>query len=313
MTTYAVLDCAFLLLLAATGREDAALLAALGWATVCGSLAAIYLVRLRRSKRNRPTHRRDLDRWVVAQWTIAPTIIVLASLLLDLALLRHAGRFLDAAAIASVVAGLGVYVSATVDWYVIMPGVSGLVRPAPCQTPGKERWARVSKLWFFHRGFATILVPVCILGVFSFMAATSEDVGSERLAWIGAIGLVGAVFYRYQNGALTALWWGLRAPKHVGDIVTLEDGGLAYVVDLAVQGINYMRLNDDRSYSGARFPHKKDDDIPLELVRRLKPHNPAGAIVLSAPCGNSSDDCSPQAEWCSGVNWYCRCNPDAHG
>ena len=219
---------------------------------------------------------------------------------------------MEAAGIATVIAGLGVYISAAVDWYLILPGVSGLVRPAPCQTPGRERWARVSKLWFFHRGFATALVPICILGLFFFMAATSPDAGTERLAWLGAAGLVGAVFYRYQNGALTALWWGLRAPRHVGDIVTLDDGTLAYIVDLAVQGTNYMRINDDRSYSGAKFPHKKDDDIPLELVRRLKPHNPPGSTALGAPCRNSSDDCSPQADWCSGVNWYCRCNPDAH-
>ena len=157
-----------------------------------------------------------------------------------------------------------------------------------------------------------LTISICILGLFFFMAATSPDAGTERLAWLGAAGLVGAVFYRYQNGALTALWWGLRAPRHVGDIVTLDDGTLAYIVDLAVQGTNYMRINDDRSYSGAKFPHKKDDDIPLELVRRLKPHNPPGSTALGAPCRNSSDDCSPQADWCSGVNWYCRCNPDAH-
>lgn len=313
MTAYAVFDCAFLVLLAATGRQDAAVVAALGWAGTCGSLAAIYYVGLRRSNRRRPAHRRELDRWALAQWTIAPMLVVLASLVFDLGFLRDTGRFLDAAGIATIVAGLGTYLSAAVDWYLILPGVSGIVRPAPCQTPGRERWARVSKLWFFHRGVATILVPFCILGLFFYMAATSEDAGTERLAWLGAIGVVGVVFYRFQHGALISIWWGLRAPRHVGDIVTLEDGTLAYTVDLAVQGINYMYLNDDRSYSGARFPHKKDGDIPLDLMPRLKPHNPAGSTVLSGPCGESADDCSPQAEWCSGVNWYCRCNPDAHG
>ena len=116
-----------------------------------------------------------------------------------------------------------------------------------------------------------------------------------------------------RTGALTALWWGLRAPRHVGDIVTLEDGRLAYIVDLAVQGANYMRLDHDRSYPGAKFPYKKDDDIPLELVPRLKPHNPGSSGSLSGPCRDSSANCSSDAEWCSGINWYCRCNPDAYG
>lgn len=192
MTAYAVFDCAFLVLLAATGRQDAALVAALGWAGTCGSLATIYYVRLRRSNRRRPAHRRELDRWALAQWTIAPMLVVLASLVFDLGFLRDAGRFLDAAGIATVVGGLGAYLSAAVDWYLILPGVSGIVRPAPCQAPSRERWARVSKLWFFHRGVATILVPFCILGLFFYMAATSEDAGTERLAWLGAIGVVGA-------------------------------------------------------------------------------------------------------------------------
>lgn len=226
MTAFAVFSGAALMLLAATGREDAALVTALGWASVCALFATIYAVRVRRAKRPVPDHRSELDRMVVAQWSLAPVLVVLAVSVFDVGFLRHDGRFLDAAAIATVVGGLGVYVSSAVDWYLILPGVSGIVRLAPCQTPAKERWARVSKLWFFHRGAATILVTLCVIGVFGYMAATTKDVGhdSERLAWIGAIAVGGAVFYRFQNGALRALWWGLRAPRHVGDIVRLEDG-----------------------------------------------------------------------------------------
>lgn len=314
MTAYAVFDGVMLLLLAATGREQAALLTSLGWTAVCALFAAIYLARLRRSRRPRPGHRSRLDRWVLAQWSVAPAIVVLAVWLLDMSFLDGAGRFLDAVSIGAAVGGLGVYVSAIVDWYLILPAVSGIVSPAPCQAPARERWARVSKLWFFHRGAATILVTLCVISVLGYMAQTADDAGggSERLAWVGAILVSGVVFYRYQNGALTSLWWGLRAPRHVGDIVKLEDGGIAYVVDLAVQGANYMRLDDDRSYRGARFPYKKDDEIPLERLSRVKPHNPGDSDALRAPCRDHSGDCSPPTDWCSGVNWYCRCNPDAH-
>jgi len=315
MTVFATFECGFLLLLAATGRDQAAIVTALGWSAACAAFALVYKLRQRRSKRPLPTHRRALDRVVLAQWALAPAFVGLVVALFDVDILRDTGRFLDAATVASVVAGLGIYVSAAVDWYLILPSVSGIVRAAPCQAPGRERWATLSKLWFFHRGAATIVVILCIVGLFAYMAATAGQAGhdSEQLVWLGAIALVGAVFYRYQHRALTALWWGLRAPRHVGDIVTLEDGSLAYIVDLAVQGANYMRLNNDRTYSGAKFPYKKDDDVPLEFISRLKPHNPPGSTELRAPCSESSRDCSPAAEWCSGVNWYCRCNPDAHG
>ena len=155
-----------------------------------------------------------------------------------------------------------------------------------------------------------ILLALAAIGMATVACFETQTVAGVVPAG-GAVTVTGRL-HDLGLGALTALWWGLRAPRHVGDIVTLDDGTLAYIVDLAVQGTNYMRINDDRSYSGAKFPHKKDDDIPLELVRRLKPHNPPGSTALGAPCRNSSDDCSPQADWCSGVNWYCRCNPDAH-
>jgi hypothetical protein len=227
----------------------------------------------------------------------------------DIGTLEHVGRFLSALPVATVAGALGIYLSAAVDWYLVVPRLSGILGAAPCQRPGGDNWANVTKLWFFHRAAATLLVILCLAGLFGYMGATAPpEHGGEQAAWFAAAFVSAGLYYRFQAGAFLGLWYGLNPPRHVGDIVSLADGRKAYLVDVSVQGASYMRLEADERYVGPRFPHKKDGLIGLDRLDELERVRAPRPI-----CTPSTEECSSDGGgWCTGVNWYCRCNPRAH-
>jgi len=308
MTGYAVLFVAALLALAARGFAVAAGVLALAIFLFGATFDVIY-VRRRQAERLHWARRR-LDRIVrrqLAAIAVLGIAIAATSAATGYAPLRDAAPSVQAIVIGVLVGVATIYISSLLDWYWIVPRVSGTVGPAPCELSGQERWAGLTNFWFFHRAVATSVVIGVLAGVPAFIAGHS---GSDGTAW-ALLGSALAVGYSSVNtGVRTALSFAFNSPVHVGDIIRVradpEDDHLqdAYVVDVSIQGLKYTLLARDpedpvRDPQGPVQFAQKGTQLSMEEV--LKVRRVRGA---DSPCRNG--------QGCQAVNWYCHRNPMAN-
>ncbi|HEX2160636.1 MAG TPA: hypothetical protein VHF88_02335 [Thermoleophilaceae bacterium] len=305
MAAYAAVVGAVLVLLALSGEHSGAAWAAAGLLAIASALDVTYVAQRRRLAREAP-YRSKFDRMVRIRWVLAgigSLALIAAAGALDLAPLDGQGRFVDAVLLCSTVGALGVFVSSLVDWYWILPKVSGIVCPAPCEAPGGERWESPTGHWYFHRGVATLLVSGMATGICGYMAATTDDQGEAAIWGVVALVAISTAVVKFNEQGIKALWYGFSPPIHVGDTILAErhtEGPVerrrAYVVDVSLQGARYKFLIDGR-YAGTRFG-TKGDQAPI-------PNDD----LLGTPRAEPIAVCS---ESCTGINWYCRYNPSAH-
>lgn len=114
-----------------------------------------------------PRHRTHLDGWVVCQWVTIGVLGGGGAALLEAADIRpfhDVGMAFEVLLIGWVVLWSGIYVSSAIDWYLVLPKVSGISCPGPCERSGEQRWAGITGLWSFHRGIARLLVPGVFIG-----------------------------------------------------------------------------------------------------------------------------------------------------
>jgi hypothetical protein len=111
-----------------------------------------------------PPHRARLD-GVVANDAVAAlgpaTLLIVVSWVIGLS---PSGSSAAAARVATgflAIAGAAIYLSSLVDWYVILPRVSGQLGPRPCRDrdprfPFPHSWKEVTRWWYIHRIVATL-------------------------------------------------------------------------------------------------------------------------------------------------------------
>lgn len=294
MTRYAAVIVAALVIRSATGGWVMSL-----YAAGCLLLAGVILDgglrwALRSAKAGVPKHRQPLDVIVRKQWLGAGLLGILVALGVGLSGVDtlHLDRFLNAVVTAGTLAVIAIYISSLIDWHWILPRVSGVVRQAPCEAAGGQRWARVTGVWLFHRAVATLLVTGALSGVLLYMSQTSDD-DNEKTIWLVASAIVTAAVLAFNAASLRSLWLAFNPRLHVGDILDLH-GRPCYVVDVSLQGAKYM-IVDGRERS--QFSDKYDGSFSLEEFSRYPK-----VVGASPPCRDR----------CTKVNWYCRHNPHAH-
>lgn len=313
MSAFAVAVAVAIALLAMDGPARAGVWVAVGLLAIAGGFYAERTRLLHRGRdmgREPPPHRKSLDRIVLAQWLGASLVgggFSLFCLTSHFSPLSGSGRFVDALAVGLVVGSVGVFVSSLVDWYLILPKVSGMAGPAPCEQAGGARWKYTTDIWYFHRAVATALVYLAATGIPVYMGGTAS--GSAVAAW-GVVSTIfaaaGAYFFRAM---FLAGWYAFNPPVLVGDHILVEapeegDGDVrvhrrrAYVVDVSLQGAKYKILHEGR-YTGGKFVDKDDGNVPNHKLAGVK-----------APRKDDSPICPKGG--CTGVNWYCRHNPRAH-
>ena len=311
MSAYAIAMAVAVALLSFAGFTDAATWTAVGFMLLAALLygeSARLLANGRRLNREASAHRRQLDRIVRRQWIGAAASSLLIALVcaqFDLTPLSGSSQLVAALIVGVVVGTIGVFLSSLVDWYVILPKVSGLW-PAPCEANDGERWKYTTCIWYFHRAMATAVVYLVVVGVPTYMGDISS--GSAIVAWASVATIVAIVAGYFFRGMFLAFWYAFNPPLLLGDQVFVDvpeegDGDMslrrhrAYVVDVSLQGAKYKIL-DDGHYLRGRFISKDDGHIPIQRLGAAK----APKNLKSAPCAGG----------CSGVNWYCRHNPKAH-
>jgi hypothetical protein len=203
------------------------------------------------------------------------------------------GLFFNAAVTALTAAVVAIFVSSLIDWYWVLPRISGIVRKAPCEEAGGQRWARVTGVWLFHRGVATTVVAASLPGIFVYMG--EQDRASARGTWFVVAWIVATATFGFLNAAGRALWLALNPRLHVGDTLDVHNR-LCHVVDVSLQGAKYVKRREADDPRTA-FAQKSDGSISLDDFGRFERTEDA-----SAPC----------AQGCAKINWYCRCNAAAY-
>lgn len=321
MSWFAVAEIIGLLLLALGGHGLAGLWTGVGITILSGFLCVAYLFQRRaarrmpeqfRSRRQNnlvPPHRRTLDRWVLAQWLAIAVIGGGGSVLVNQAdwkPFHGVGLVFNVLVVGWVVLWSGIYLSSLIDWYLIMPKVSGVACPAPCERPGHQRWAGVTALWCFHRGFARLLVPAVLIGCPTVIGALTTSSGGRAICFSLSATLA-LYLAEFEIQGKAALSYGLNPRRYIGDTLWLIREGPdsvsrhpGFLIDVSAEGGKFKYVQRDGCFVGGEFEQKHDDDgRPITLPALNE--RPRVEPVL-APCG----------ERCTGVNWYCWRNPLAH-
>lgn len=305
MTAYVFFLFAATVLFAASNYSGAVVAWLGGGILAIGLASRLRLARLTRGY-DVPEHRRRLDRLVVMQWSfggLASMAVGVLTHFVDYRPLAHAQPLIHALVIGGLIISSGIFISSLIDWYWILPRVSGLGGyAAPCEDSGSEQWSGLTSLWYFHRALATALVAAVATGIPLYMTSITND-GPRHAAWDVAVFTVGGLAGLFSRHSLRAGYYSFNPPVHVGDVVRIRldrydfEPHDVYIVDVALQGSKFKEL-EDCEYRGQPFRQKGEND-PIENASLKRVH--------------PLPDCPPPcSERCTGINWYCRNNPLAH-
>lgn len=312
MSAFAAVMTAALALLSLIGFAEAAAWTSVGVFVLSAALYA-ESVRLlangRRAGRESPPHRQSLDRIVAVQWigsSFGSFVVAVACGRYGFDPLATSHQLIEALIVGLCVGSIGVFLSSLVDWYVILPKVSGLSGPAPCEQAESGDWKYTTCIWYFHRALATALVYLVVIGIPSYMGNVTG--GQEFYAWAALATTLAVIGGYILRGMFVAVWFFLKPPVLVGDQIFVRvpqegDGDVemrrqrAYVLDVSIQGADYKILDAGR-YVRGKFIDKADGNVPNHKLAAVK--------------ASRNSDPPICAQGCTGVNWYCRCNPKAH-
>jgi hypothetical protein len=264
-----------------------------------------------------PSHRAKLDDVVASDAAAAlgpATLLIVVSLVVGLtpgggaATARIAIGFLAIAAAA-------IYLSSLVDWYIILPRISGQLGARPCRSrdpafPFPHSWKEVTRWWYIHRIVATVVFR--FLTAAAIAAVLGEFIGAGEGAKVLA-GLVMGIFATYLSTIGSAVFQGAQPKLLVGETVVVRPRprrqwwppfsmihppdlrGQQYVIDVSLEGI-HLTAAAPREAKVLPEPRFVRDADRLPLVN----HDSAKL---------ASERFSGCAHRCSGINWYCIENP----
>jgi hypothetical protein len=278
-------------------------------AVVAGLGGGLYFNYLRWCRTlKRPSSRPALDPVVLREWTIMAAVTAGAAVVshrTGFHPLRESPLVTKVFVVCFTTASAAVFISGLIDWYWILPRVSGVVCEAPCEVSGDERWTSLTNHWIFHRLATEFIVSAAIVAFPTAMATGASS--SAQPYWnVAAVVVTASIAYREKFVVPAALNAGDARTK-VGDVVRVRHESdeeirwsWAYVVDVSIRGAKVLVL-DGLTYTGEPFDRKADyllaSDEALAAARR------ASDAAL----------CRFDRGVCRGVNWYCRENEAAHG
>jgi hypothetical protein len=324
-----------LIVAALQGPAVAALVCTGATALIAGVLHLRYRGDLRAARVDVvPQHRERLD------------LIVAGDLRAVLALGAVAGGFmlflnveppdLGIAPISAVLLGVTaaiILLSSLVDWYVILPRISGLLGIRPCREPDTDfprrpqTWREVTRWWYIHRIIAALALRFGLSFAISLTVSEHMDVpyGASIVAG-AAVGFLAS----YVAAVRKAAWQAGHPSLVVGRTVrrrTVKRKPLTitvfgrkvklpyltraevremrpreYVYDVSLEAVQLVAA---AKYEGEDVPRYEKDgkmvyerDLAKVLVRDVEASTPEPAEPF-AGCDRR----------CSGINWYCIENP----
>jgi hypothetical protein len=220
------------------------------------------------------------------------------------------------------------YVSSLIDWYAILPRVSGQLGARPCRShlgqqppTWPKTWRDTTCWWYYHR-IATAMAFRLGLG-YAIALGVSGVVTFEVGPRLFSAGLLG-LFTEYSPLKLKAITFESMHPRLiVGDTVVLvrkertmrqlkigqvmlfgiprkspkdrEVGEREYVFDVSVEGVHVVPARPRETTKRRKTFEQSPPLVRLTEVDEVRDGDPA-----FSGCENGR---------CSGINWYCIENP----
>jgi hypothetical protein len=319
-------------LIALAGLFDDALVA------VCVGIAAMlwllvmhfkYLRDLAATTSWVPDHREKLDRVVAFDPLIT---IVPATVMAMLVLSGRLQPIVSVAAVHGAVVVLAptaavIWGSSLIDWYLVLPRISGQLGYRPCRAAEEEEWfpfpytwKEVTRWWYIHRAVAALVFHLglsaaiaavvvsltgfdflghavagfvmLMFGAYAFVAVLRGSTLAKEVAQAGHVkGIVGqTVTVERRAGRRHPLQFWHKLPA-------LEIDGRRLVVDVALESIQLARVEPrELANPSAPLRFEKDfDSVRLSDVDAIRQAN------------SKFSGCRGR---CSGINWYCIENPN---
>lgn len=327
---------AFALLVAALqGPAIAALICTGATALVASVLYMRYRGDLRTARVDVvPQHRERLDLIVAGDVRAALAVgAVAAAFMLVLSVQRPDLGIAPISAVLLGVTAAIILLSSLVDWYVILPRISGLLGTRPCREPDTDfrrrpqTWREVTRWWYIHRIIAALALRFGLSFAISLTVAQHLDIpyGASIVAG-AAVGFLASYVAAVRKAAwqaghpslivgrtvrrltvkrvprtITVLGRELKLPylsrAEVGEMRPRE-----YVYDVSLEAVQFVAA---AKYEGEDVPRYDNDgkklyerDLAKVLVRDVEASAPDPAEAFSGCDGR-----------CSGINWYCIENP----
>jgi hypothetical protein len=277
-----------------------------------------------------PPHRERLDMIVAGDANAALGIGLAASgVAVALSAGAYDSRVPPLSATLAVVAWMSVYLSSLVDWYIILPRISGQLGVRPCRSPDRDHprfphtWRETTRWWLVHRILAAFILRTCLLYALTFAIRDSLGVpygyaivGGAAFVWISAyIAAIPRACIEVGHGTLfVGQTVSRRATQRVWRYLPLpaghrlrlplfrslrvgERGPREYVFDVELEGVQFVPAT---SREGTRPADAEDrfERNPLRIrFRDLASVEPTQERFSGCYSG------------CSGINWYCIENP----
>lgn len=225
---------------------------------------------------------------------------------------------------------IGVYLSSLVDWYVILPRISGQLGVRPCRDEHSRHprfprtWRESTRWWFIHRIAAALILRfgLSFAVAFTIKRYVTFPGGSFVVATIAVAG-----FASYRAAAFRAFFEAGHPTFIVGRTVrcakakrqplrTLklgrrtfripglkkeavgDHGPRMYVYDVALECVQLARVADRER----EVPRDSDDKVVFESDPEKVLLKDIGAVKPGTPFAGCEGRCS-------GINWYCIENP----
>ena len=226
-----------------------------------------------------------------------------------------------------------ILLSSLVDWYVILPRISGLLGTRPCREPDADfprrpqTWREVTRWWYIHRIVAALALRFGLSFAISLTVSEHIDVpyGASIVAG-AAVGFLASYVAAVRKAAwqaghpslivgrtvrrrtvdrkpltLTVFGRKVKLPyltrAEVGEMRPRE-----YVYDVSLEAVQFAAA---AKYEGEDLPRYEKDgrmiyerDLAKLLVRDVEASIPEPAEPFAG--------CDAR---CSGINWYCIENP----
>jgi hypothetical protein len=230
--------------------------------------------------------------------------------------------------LALLVVGACVYLSSLVDWYVVLPRISGQLGARPCrlhldQEPGAwpGTWRETTRWWYLHRLVAAVtlrfglgyafalaassfitfelgprIVSIGVLGIFAEytpirLAPIAREAMHSQLflgRTVRRVRLAQRVRWQLRLGPVSLFALHWKTPKR--ESVSDRE----YVYDVSVEGVQLVSAAPREEVSERKDFEREPERVRLKDVDEVK----AGKPPFSGCDGR-----------CSGINWYCIENP----
>lgn len=158
--------------------------------------------------------------------------------------------------------------SSVIDWYYIRPRIDGVVCSPPCRSSGSDTWKNPTRLWYLHRGLATLAYmgfAVAVALVLMLMLVREHPAAAAVIGGVGGIASLLLIFAgNYRSQLPTVAQFVLSPAYCLGDDLRYEAhkwGGRGFVLHVAVPVTKLVPLNDEGLPTGTPFVERRNSDL----------------------------------------------------